>query len=128
MQYTNYVYYNYLIKIYFFYRVNLEEYVFRKVETGNTYNSTSNINDSSSKLMWWSISRDTCLIVFAVLTLMVIVLTFIRSFTFVSVSMQCSMTLHNKMFNAITKATMHFFNTNSSGKNSSNMASKIYTI
>jgi ATP-binding cassette subfamily C (CFTR/MRP) protein 4 len=30
--------------------------------------------------------------------------------------MKASMNLHNKMFNAITRATMYFFNTNSSGK------------
>jgi ATP-binding cassette subfamily C (CFTR/MRP) protein 4 len=30
--------------------------------------------------------------------------------------MKTSMNLHNNMFNAITRATMYFFNTNSSGK------------
>lgn len=81
-----------------------------------TYNSTSTIDKVSDTLLWWTISRQTCIIVFAVLTFSMILATLIRSATFVSVCMKASMILHNKMFNAITRATMYFFNTNSSGK------------
>ncbi|XP_060873208.1 ATP-binding cassette sub-family C member 4-like isoform X2 [Metopolophium dirhodum] len=90
------------------YWVNLEEHVFYKVKNVS--------GDPSTKLLWWSISRKTCFIVFGVLTLMMIVGIIIRSITFVSVCMKSSTTLHNNMFSAITRATMSFFNTNSSGR------------
>lgn len=87
------------------FRVNLEEHVFRRGKNAQTEDT----------LMWWSISRQTCFTIFTVLTFMTIVATLIRSMTFVSVYLRSSMTLHNNMFNAITRATMYFFNTNSSG-------------
>lgn len=109
-------------------RVNLEEHVFRYVDNStlsttvvnSTFaavdNNTSTTSVESPTLLWWSISRQMCVVVFAVLTFAMILATLIRSATFVSVCMKASMTLHNKMFNAITRATMYFFNTNSSGK------------
>lgn len=96
------------------FRVNLEEHVF-SVTTYNRSSSSTN-DDSSATFMWWSIDRRTCYVVFAIFTLMMIVATIVRSFTFISVCMKSSMTLHNRMFSAITTATMYFFNTNSSGK------------
>ncbi|XP_026807199.1 probable multidrug resistance-associated protein lethal(2)03659 isoform X1 [Rhopalosiphum maidis] len=107
------------------YWVNLEELVFRNTSSVNDDLLTSNDNNStttsttsviSNKLLWWTISRQTCVIVFAVLTFSMILATLVRSATFVSVCMRASMNLHNKMFNAITRATMYFFNTNSSGR------------
>jgi hypothetical protein len=44
---------------------------------------------------------------------------------FISVCMSASMNLHKKMLTAIMKATMLFFNTNSSGKN---IASWLYKV
>lgn len=82
----------------------------------STYNNTTLNDEVSDTLMGWTISRHTCIIVFAVFTFAMILATLIRSATFVSVCMKASMNLHNKMFNAITRATMYFFNTNSSGK------------
>jgi len=109
------------------FRVNLEELVFRNTSSVNMLTSadnnstiTSSTNGISDQLLWWTISRQTCVIVFAVLTFSMILATLVRSATFVSVCMKASMNLHNKMFNAITRATMYFFNTNSSGKNISN--------
>lgn len=109
-----------------FFRVNLEEHVFRYensvdnskliTTSNNTYNSTSTTDEVSDTLLWWTISRQTCIVVFAVLTFSMILATLVRSATFVSVCTKASMILHNKMFNAITRATMYFFNTNSSGK------------
>ncbi|XP_027849228.2 ATP-binding cassette sub-family C member 4-like [Aphis gossypii] len=90
------------------YWVNLEERVFYRMRTAS--------DTDEPKFLWWSISRDTCFIVFIVLTLIMIVAIIIRSISFVSVCMKSSMILHNKMFTAITRATMYFFNTNQSGR------------
>jgi len=75
----------------------------------------------STTLLWWSISRETCFIVFGILTLLMMVAIIIRTIMFVSVCMKSSMTLHNNMFSAITRATMSFFNTNSSGNEEINL-------
>lgn len=82
------------------------------VDTGNT----SSQHNSPTMLMQWLITRQTCFIVFAVLILLLIAATSIRFITWVTFCAQSSMNLHNKMFNAIIKATMYFFNTNLSGK------------
>lgn len=95
------------------YRVNLEEHVFYRVKTISTSSKTT--NDPSTTLLWWTISRETCFVVFGVITLSLVIAVIIRSISFVSVCMKSSMTLHNNMFSAITRATMTFFNTNSSG-------------
>lgn len=95
------------------YWVNLEEHVFYTAKTVSSSKSTSN---PSTKLLWWSISRKTCFVILGILTLFMIVAIIIRSITFISVCMKSSITLHNNMFSAITRATMYFFNTNSSGR------------
>ncbi|XP_050432547.1 probable multidrug resistance-associated protein lethal(2)03659 isoform X2 [Adelges cooleyi] len=100
------------------YWVNLEEHVFRSTPlssaTGNGTFADTMSEDTS--LSGWLLSRKTCIIVFSTLTLLMIVATLIRSATFVSVCMSASINLHNRMFNSITRATMYFFNTNSSGR------------
>ncbi|VVC32370.1 Hypothetical protein CINCED_3A012061 [Cinara cedri] len=90
------------------YWVNLEDHFFRSPKTG--------LEDSLNTFMCWTINRQICIYVFSGLTLSVIIFTGIRTATFVSVCMTASMNLHNKMFNSITRATMRFFNTNSSGR------------
>lgn len=95
---------NYLYSI----RVNLEDHYFHSSKTG--------LEDSLNTFLWWTVSRQTCVYVFSCLTLSLILFTALRTATFVSVCMSSSMNLHNKMFNSITRATMRFFNTNSSGK------------
>lgn len=108
-----------------FFRVNLEEHVFSHCASSlnnstltvdRHHNSTATYNRISDTLLWWKISRQTCIIVFAVFTFSIILAILIRTTIFVSVCMKSSIMLHNKMFNAIVKAPMYFFNTNSSGK------------
>lgn len=82
-----------------------------KNETEKTGNSTS----AKQTLLWWSISRQTCVTVYAILTVSLIVVVFIRAGLFVLFFMNVSTNLHNDMFDAIARATMLFFNTNSSG-------------
>lgn len=62
------------------------------------------------------LSRLTCVIIFAVLTLSIIISALVESTLLASLCTTASMNLHNNMFNSITRATMHFLNTNSSGK------------
>ncbi|KAE9540068.1 hypothetical protein AGLY_005320 [Aphis glycines] len=99
---------------YFIYQVNLEDNVFRNTESKsmNTNNfMTYTISDSH-----WVISRQCCVIVYTVINVTLIIVVFIRCASFVSVFISTSMNLHTDMFNAITRATMYFFNTNSSGR------------
>jgi ATP-binding cassette, subfamily C (CFTR/MRP), member 4 len=91
--------------------VNLEEHVFRNVINAPIAESDNNL----STFLWWSISRQTCIYVFSVITLIIIIISAIRSVLFVSVRMKASLNLHNNMFNALIKAKIYFFNTNPSG-------------
>lgn len=59
--------------------------------------------------------REIYITVYTVLIVSMLVTIFTRSMMFVSVFMCASKNLHNWMFNAIIRATMYFFNTNSSG-------------
>jgi len=93
----------------------MEEHVFCNVHHYIPYSSTSVAENELNTFEWWSISRQTCITVFATLTLIIIIIAAIRSVLFVSVHMKASMTLHNNMFNSLIKATIYFFNTNSSG-------------
>lgn len=99
------------------FRVNIEEHVFHSEETMFMHNGTLTTNgNSTTRLLWWSISRQTCILGFAFFTFMMIMSTAIRSATFVSLCTRASTNLHQIMFDAIIKANMSFFNTNSSGK------------
>lgn len=99
--------------------MNLEESVYRY--TTRVDNSSLTLDSTSAKnvysLMEGCISRQACIVIFAILTFSVIVVILIRSAMLVSVCLKASLILHNAMFNSITRATMYFFNTNSSGKN-----------
>lgn len=108
---------NYLtvpIKLWFVFRVNLEEHVFGATKPISQSNSTT--ADSSVELMQWNVSRNTCVIVFAALTILIISATLAESTLLVSVCTTASKNLHNKMFSAITRSTMNFLNKNPSGK------------
>ncbi|CAI6361980.1 unnamed protein product [Macrosiphum euphorbiae] len=94
------------------YWVNLEEHVFRPViHLGQENNSTP-----TDTLIQWIVDRQTCIIVFTVITISVIITTLIRSAFFVSVCTTSSTNLHNRMLGSIIRATMYFFNKNPSGR------------
>lgn len=65
---------------------------------------------------FWDWDRDTCIWVYCVITVATIVITLVRSFSFFSVCMRASISLHDRMFRSITHTTMRFFNTNPSGR------------
>jgi len=107
-------YLNIPIKCWFVFRVNLEERVFSATKPISQNNSTT--ADSSVELMQWIASRNTCVIVFATLTILIILATLAESTLLVFVCTTASTNLHNKMFSAITRSTMIFLNKNPWGK------------
>ncbi|XP_066581201.1 probable multidrug resistance-associated protein lethal(2)03659 [Prorops nasuta] len=74
--------------------------------------------DNGTIIMNWksSFTREYCIYVYTGLTVLTIALTLIRSFGFFTMCMQASMRLHDGMFRCISRATMRFFNTNTSGR------------
>lgn len=72
-------------------------------------------NDTESNSIW-DFSRDVSIYIYSGITAATVIVTLIRSFTFFTVCMRASTRLHNNMFNSITRATMRFFNTNTSGR------------
>ncbi|EDV94900.1 probable multidrug resistance-associated protein lethal(2)03659 [Drosophila grimshawi] len=53
---------------------------------------------------------------FTAINVLVIVFSLVRSVLFFYVAAKSSTTLHNRMFHGVTRAAMHFFNTNPSGR------------
>lgn len=97
--------------------MNLEEHVFSKIASEPLTNRTKfTVSASIYSLSSWFHSRLFCVIIFAFLIISLIITTIIMSATFVSVCTNASANLHDKMFSAITRSTMNFFNTNTSGK------------
>lgn len=107
-------YLNISIKCWFGFRVNLEEHVFGATTPISQNNSTT--VDSSVELTQWIVSRNTCVIVFAALTILIVLATLAESTLLVSLCTTASTNLHNKMFSAITRSTINFLNKNPSGK------------
>lgn len=99
-----------------FCRINLEEHVFFSIDHLESNNNRSLTNNPSNTLIPWIVSRNTCIIVFTVITLSIIISTLIRSALFVSVCTTSSTNLHNRMLGSIIRATMYFFNKNASGR------------
>ncbi|KAB0802273.1 hypothetical protein PPYR_04459 [Photinus pyralis] len=64
----------------------------------------------------WFFSRETCVYIYTGIAVAIIVVTLTRSFAFFTLCMRSSVRLHDNMFNSITRASMRFFNTNSSGR------------
>ncbi|XP_060849436.1 ATP-binding cassette sub-family C member 4-like isoform X2 [Rhopalosiphum padi] len=98
------------------YWINLEEHVFFSIDHLESNNNRSLTNNPSNTLIPWIVSRNTCIIVFTVITLSIIISTLIRSALFVSVCTTSSTNLHNRMLGSIIRATMYFFNKNASGR------------
>lgn len=63
-----------------------------------------------------SFDQYTFMYIYLGIIILLIVITFVRTFTFINICMKASRRLHDAMFRSITRATMRFFNTNSSGR------------
>lgn len=111
------------------YWVNLEEYrgkihpmptaqayvQFLSNGTNSTQANGGNSVSSSSGFPFY-LSTDMCIYIFSGLTVGTVLVTLFRSYLFFFMCMRASMRLHDRMFDSITRATMRFFNTNSSGR------------
>lgn len=100
-------------------RINVEEQFTRDREqlqgiSGANY--TSNDTYTSSEEEAQQSYREMCIYVYTAVVVAVVVVSLVRSCLFVVVCMRASINLHNSMFEAVTRATMYFFNTNSSGE------------
>ncbi|XP_054270037.1 probable multidrug resistance-associated protein lethal(2)03659 [Macrosteles quadrilineatus] len=73
-------------------------------------------NTTETTLLSLPLTRDMCVYVFSAITAATVIVTLFRSYLFFYLCMRASRRLHDTMFNSITRATMHFFNTNSSGR------------
>lgn len=118
------VVFSFLTASYFQIRVNLEVGVFCN-ETltlqcnGSTSLPSAAVGGPSDTFLWWTITRRTCIAVYAAITVTTVVTVFVRCSLFVRFFINVSTNLHNDMFNAMIRATMLFFNTNSSGNSHS---------
>lgn len=98
------------------FRVDLEDHYFRITEQFvATNNVTFTTIQPTAKLMSWIVSRQTCVVVFAILTLLIIIFAFAELALMISICTTASSNLHNQMFNSITRATMNFLNKNPAG-------------
>ncbi|XP_015372663.1 PREDICTED: probable multidrug resistance-associated protein lethal(2)03659 [Diuraphis noxia] len=95
--------------------IYLEEKVFR-TNKSLILDSTSVPNSSDEFSTLWTASRQTCVIVFAVLTFLIIISALVQSTLLVSLCTKASMNLHNCMFISITRSTMGFLNKTPSGR------------
>ncbi|KYN30072.1 hypothetical protein ALC57_00470, partial [Trachymyrmex cornetzi] len=76
-----------------------------------TYDELGSMEDPNSPL-----TRMQCIYIYSGLIVLTIIITLIRSWTFFWTCMRASMRLHDRTFRSISRATMRFFNTNTSGR------------
>ncbi|KOC62515.1 putative multidrug resistance-associated protein lethal(2)03659 [Habropoda laboriosa] len=77
------------------------------------------VNETANGLVenWESpISRNICIYVYSALIVFTVVITLTRSIAFFTTCMRASIRMHDRMFECISRATMRFFNINSSGR------------
>ncbi|XP_058797685.1 probable multidrug resistance-associated protein lethal(2)03659 isoform X2 [Phymastichus coffea] len=77
----------------------------------------STFNDDGSIKEWNGfLSRENCIYIYSGITALTILVTLVRSSAFFDMCMRASRNLHDAMFGSISRATMRFFNTNTSGR------------
>ena len=87
----------------------------------NIVNTTLNPNSTESDLInLFKEENDNVdyvdVYIFTAITILTVVITLSRSFMFFTLAMKASRSLHDAMFNGITRARMYFFNMNPSGR------------
>lgn len=95
----------------------MEDHVFRYANNASAANSSAPAGHvpPADTVLWWTVSRKSCIAVYVSLNVVVLAVISVRCLMFVSFFTRTSMSLHNAMFRAMTRATMVFFNSNSSG-------------
>lgn len=99
------------------------EFLRQKVSSENATNNMTSIEDPFL-LKLGELGRDqyglprtsTFIYVYTLFILVVIAISFIKCFLFVTINLAASRRLHNQMFQAVLTATMQFFHKNPSGK------------
>ncbi|XP_073971778.1 probable multidrug resistance-associated protein lethal(2)03659 [Rhodnius prolixus] len=94
------------------YWVNLEEHVY----IDGVYNKTVAASNPNAAAYPFIVSRNMCIYVYSALTVLTVLATIFRSVLFFVMCMTASTNLHDHMFSCISRATMWFFNNNSSGR------------
>jgi len=82
--------------------------------------------NSMNTIFQWQVSRETCIYVFSAINVFMIIAIILNTFIYVLVCMRASTNLHNKMFSALIKAKLYFFNTNLSGQHYFNKVFIVY--
>lgn len=84
----------------------------------NTEEASMNATNGTFTSSNWTspLSRDMCVYIYSAITAATVLFTLIRTYMFFSVCMRASKKLHGNMFYSITRTTMRFFNTNTSGR------------
>ncbi|XP_014467782.1 PREDICTED: probable multidrug resistance-associated protein lethal(2)03659 isoform X2 [Dinoponera quadriceps] len=82
---------------------------FEEIHVNKTANGTVVVDPSP-------LSRQAYIYIYTGVTVLTIVITLVRSFSFFWACMRASRRLHDNMFRCISRATMRFFNTNTSGR------------
>lgn len=86
--------------------MNLEE-----SRINNTY-LESVLDDGS----FWDFSTNVCIYIFSAISAATVIISIGRSFYYFFICTRASRRLHDSMFTSLTRATMRFFNTNTSGR------------
>jgi hypothetical protein len=100
-------------------RVNWEE---AHADIDHTPDNDAPIWDSA----WWSTQRH--IYAYAIIISCLLVLILSRSFAFYRMCLRVSMHLHDRLFRGVTRATMWFFNQNSTGRILNRFSKDIGTI
>jgi ATP-binding cassette, subfamily C (CFTR/MRP), member 4 len=93
-----------------FYRTNWEE----AQNVTEEFNKTSTTIEFDFMSMTW-MNTEFAIYVYTGIIVATLILSLFRSYLFFNLCMRASVILHNTMFSSITRATMAFFNANSSG-------------
>jgi ABC transporter transmembrane region len=93
-----------------FFRTNWEE----AQNVTEEFNKTSTTIEFDFMSMTW-MNTEFAIYVYTGIIVATLILSLFRSYLFFNLCMRASVILHNTMFSSITRATMAFFNANSSG-------------
>lgn len=99
------------------FRVNQEEDVFGSKNILPTDNHTSVTQNVSNTIIPLINNRQSCVIVYTILIILMTLVILIRNKSCVTFCMKASINLHDSVFNAIIKGSLLFFNTSLSGNN-----------
>lgn len=82
----------------------------------DSFNISNLVSDVSSSWDKFKEDKNFDIYIFTIITVATVVVTLGRSFYFFNFAMRASKSLHNKMYNGLSRASMYFFHTNPSGR------------